>query len=201
MNETAGRPMTQEQALDFLRWMISEIATRPPVRGRRSSSPLIGKHTCRTIQPGFFRGSDQSERVYVCYAALTEAGYSSDEAANELQGELGNRIGQSKRGRPRTNSQSRDTLERIRNVQARVSAFAKRVRSQLGDADLERRVNHHIQTFLWLNREGIVIGSEYAPDAVQKAMLAHQRRLSRFFPLPITRRFPGHSNASEDNPE
>jgi hypothetical protein len=29
-----------------------------------------------------------------------------------------------------------------------VSAFAKRVRSEHGAADLERRVNHHIQSFL-----------------------------------------------------
>jgi hypothetical protein len=185
MNETAGRPMSQEQALDFVRWMISEVATRPPVRGRRSSSPLIGKHMARTIQPGFFRASDQSERVYVCHAALMEAGYASDDAASALQGELGSRIGQSRRGRPITNRRSRDTLDRIRNVQAMVSAFAKRVRSQHGAADLERRVNHYIQTFLWLSRERIVIGSEYAPDAAQRAMLAHRRQLSRFFRWPI----------------
>lgn len=68
-----------------------------------------------------------------------------------------------------------------------VSAFAKRVRSQLGAADLERRVNHYIQNFLSLSREGIVIGSEYAPDAVRRAMLAHQRQLSRLFGRPIWR--------------
>jgi hypothetical protein len=83
MNETAGRPMLKKQARDFMRWMISEVATRPPIRGRRSSSPLIGKHSSRTVQPGFFRVSDLSERVYVCFAALTEAGYSSDDAAND----------------------------------------------------------------------------------------------------------------------
>jgi len=187
MDETAGRPMTQEQALDFVCWMISEVATRPPVRGRRSSSPLIGKHSSRTIQPGFFRVSDLSERVYVCFAALTEAGFSSKDAGGELQGLLGDGIGQSKRGRPRVNGAPRDTLDRIRNVQAMVSAFAKRVRSQHGAADLERRVNHYIQSFLWLSREGIVIGSEYAPDAVQQMMLAHQRQLSRFFRRPIWR--------------
>jgi hypothetical protein len=187
MDETAGRPMTQEQALDFLRWMISETATRPPVRGCRSSFPLIGKHICRTIQPGSFRVSDLAERVCVCFVALTEAGYSSTNAANELQSELGDRIGQSRRGRPRINSELRDTPDRIRNVQAMVSAFAKRVRSQHGAADLERRVNHSIQTFLWLSRERIVIGSEYAPDAARRAMLAHQRQLSRFFRRPIWR--------------
>jgi hypothetical protein len=185
MDETAGRPMTQVQALDFVRWMISDVATRAPVRGRRSSSPLIGKHSSRTIQPGFFRISDLSERVCVCFAALTEAGYSSKNAAAEVQSALGDRIGQSKRGRPRINSQSRDTLDRIRNVQAMNSAFAKRVRSQHGAADLERRVNHYIQSFLWLSREGIVIGSEYAPDAARRMMLAHQRKLSRLFRRPI----------------
>jgi len=153
MNETAGRPMTQEQALDFVRWMISEVATRSPVRGRRSSSPLISKHSSRTIQPGLFRVSDLSERVYVCLAALTEAGYSSKIAPADLQSELGHRIGQSKRGRPRIHSRSRDTLDRIRNVQAMISAFAKRVRSQHGAADLERRVNHYIRTFLSLSRK------------------------------------------------
>jgi hypothetical protein len=187
MNETAGRPMPQEQALDFVRLMISETANRPPVRGRRTPYPLIGKHIARTVQPGFFRVSDLSERVCVCFAALTEARYSSDDAASVLQSELGNRIGHSKRGRPRKNSQPRDTLERIRSVQAMVSAFAKRVRSACGDADLERRVNHYIQHFLWLSREGIVIDSEYAPDAAQKGMLAHQRQLSRFFLRPIRR--------------
>src|SRR5580692_4812091 len=175
MNETAGRPMMPEQALDFVRWMISEVATRPPVRGHRNSSPLIGKHISRTVQPGFFRVSDLSERVYMCFAVLTEAGYSSDDAANDLQTVLGNRIGQSKRGRPRINSQPRDTLDKIRNVQAMISSFAKRVRSQHGAADLERRVNHYIQSFLWLSREGIVIGSEYAPDAAHQMKLAHLR--------------------------
>jgi len=145
---------------------------------------MIGKHSARTIHPGFFRVSDQSERVYVCSAALTEAGYSSDDAANALQSELGSRIGQSKRGRPRKNSQLRNTLDRMRNVQAMVGAFAKRVRSLHGAADLERRVNHYIQTFLSLSREGIVIGSEYAPDAAPRLMLAHQRRLSRLFREP-----------------
>ena len=85
MNETGGRPLPQDQALDFVRWLISETAVRPAVRGRRSSSPLIGKHMARTIQPGFFRVSDLSERVYVCFAALTEAGYSSKIAADELR--------------------------------------------------------------------------------------------------------------------
>ena len=177
--------MTQEQTLDFVRLMISEVATRPPVRGRRSSSPLIGKHSARTIQPGFFRVSDLSERVHICFAALTEAGFSSKIAADELQGMLGDRIGHSKRGRPRINSQSRDTLDRITTVQAMVSAFAKRVRLQYGAADLERRVNHHVQSFLWLSREGIVIGSEYAPDSARQMMLAHQRQLSRLFRRPI----------------
>lgn len=190
MDETAGRPMMQEQALDFMRLMISEVATRTPVRGRRSLSPLIGKHSARTIQPGFFRGSDLSERVYVCFAGLTEAGYSSKNAAAELQSELGDRIGQSKRGRPRINSDARDTLDRIRTVQAMVSAFAKRVRSQHGAADLERRVNHYIQSFLWLSRAGIVVGSEYAPDAAQQIMLAHQRQLSRLFRRPIWGNWP-----------
>ena len=185
MDESAGRPMTQEQALDFARWMISEIATRAPVRGRRSSSPLVGKHSSRTIQRGFFRISDLSERVYVCFTALIEAGCRSKDAADDLQDMLGDRIGHSKRGRPRIISQSRDGLERIRIVQAMVSAFAKRVRSQQGAADLERRVINYIQTFLWLSREGIVIGCEYAPNATQQVMLAHQRQLGRFFRRPI----------------
>lgn len=185
MEKTAGRPMGKEQALDFMRWMISEIATRPPVRGCRSSYPLIGKHICRTIQAGFFRVSDLSERVCVCFVALREAGYGSKIAANLLQSELGDRIGQSRRGRPRNNNQSRDTLDRIRNVQAMASAFAKRVRSRHGAADLERRVNHYIQAFLSLSREGALIGSEYAPDTVQKMMLAHQRQLCKPFLRPI----------------
>src|SRR5579862_1101661 len=130
MDETGRRPMMQEQALDFVRLMISEVATRTPVRSRRNSSPLISEHRARTIQPGFFRVSDLSEGVYVCFAALTEAGYSSKNAANDLQGYLGDRIGHSKRGRPRIDSDPRDTLDRLRTVQAMVSAFAKRVRSQ-----------------------------------------------------------------------
>jgi hypothetical protein len=187
MNQTAGRPMTQEQALDFARWMISEVGTRRPVRGRRSSSPLIGKHSSRTIQSGFFRVSDLSERLYVCFVALTEAGYSSNDAANDLQGMLGDRFGQSKRGRPRVNGDPSEILERVTNVQARVSAFAKRVRSQHGIAELERRANHYIQTFLWLRREGAVTGSQYAPDAAQQMMLAHQHQLGRLFRRPIRR--------------
>jgi len=184
MDETGRRPMMQEQALDFVRLMISEVATRTPVRSRRNSSPLISEHRARTIQPGFFRVSDLSERVYVCFAALTEAGYSSKNAANDLQGYLGDRIGHSKRVRLRIDSDPRDTLDRLRTVQAMVSAFAKRVRSQHGAADLERRVNSYIQHFLWLRREGILIGFEYAPDAAQRMMLAHQRQLSRLFRRP-----------------
>ena len=182
--------MTKEKVLDFVRWMIADVATRPPVRGRRSSSPLIGEHSARTMQPGFFRVSDLSERMYVCFAALTEAGYSSKVAAAELQRELGYRIGQSKRGRPRINSQSPDTMDRMRNVQAAVSAFAKRVSSQHGAADLATRVNHYTQTFLWLSREGILSGSEYAPDAAQRMMLAHQRQLSWLFRRPTWGNWP-----------
>ncbi len=37
--------------------------------------------------------------------------------------------------------------------------------------------------------EGIVIGCEYAPDAAQRGMLAHQRQLGAFFRWPI-RGFP-----------
>jgi len=187
MDKTAGRPMTQEQALDFARWMISEVAARTPVRGRRSSSPLIGKHSCRTIEPGSFRVSDLSERVYVCFAALTEAGCNSNNAASDLQCVLGDRIGQSKRGRPRINSQPRDTLDRVTTVQAMVSAFAKRVRSHHRAAELERRVNYYIQSLLGLSREGAVIGSEYAPDAAQRMMLAHQQQLTKLFRRPNLR--------------
>jgi hypothetical protein len=181
MDETAGRPMPQDQALDFVRWMISEVGSRLPVRGRRNSAPLIAKHSSRTIQPGVFRVSDLSEHVYVCFAALTEAGYSSKNAAAELQGELGDRIGQSRRGRPRISRQPRDTLDRIRSVQAMVSAFAKRVRSKYGAAELDWRVNVYIQSYLWLCRQGIVIGSEYAPDSAHRMMAAHQRALTRLF--------------------
>jgi hypothetical protein len=187
MDENTGRPMTQEQAGDFARWMISEVAKRRPVRGRISRLPLIGKHSSRTIQPGFFRVSDLSERLYVCFVALIDAGYGSTDAASDLQDMLGHGFGQSKRGRRRVKGDPTDTLDKIRNVQARVSAFAKRVRSQHGPGELERRVNHYIETFLWLSREGIVIGSEYARDAAQKMMLAHQRQLGRLFRRPIRR--------------
>jgi hypothetical protein len=184
MEAPAGRPLTKEEAQDFVRWMIAEVATRAPVRGRRSSSPLIGEHSARTIQPGFFRVSDLSERAYVCFEVLKEAGYTSTNAANDLQSELGDRIGRSKRGRPRINSQSRDTLDKITNVLAMIGAFAKRVRSQHGPADLERRVGHYIQTFLRLRREGVLIGSKYAPDAALRMMLAHQRHLDGLFRRP-----------------
>ena len=74
MDGIAGRPMTREQALDFTRLMISEVATRPAVRGRRSSSPLIGKHSSRTVQAGFFRGSDLHEHVCVCFFCADRSG-------------------------------------------------------------------------------------------------------------------------------
>jgi hypothetical protein len=100
--------LTKEQALDFMRWMISEVATRPAARGRKTSSPLVGKHSSRPIQPGFFWALDVSERVYFCFAALIKAGDGSDNAANELQIELNDRIGQSKRG-GRESTVSRET--------------------------------------------------------------------------------------------
>lgn len=173
--------MQPDEAKDFVRWVISELATRPPVRGRKNSSPLVGKHAARTIESGSFRVSDLSEREYVCFVALREAGYSSKGAAGELEEVLGDRVAQSNRGRPRVNSSPRDMIDRLRNVQAMVSEFGRRVRSQLGDAELERRVDFYIRAFQELRKAGIVIGSEFVPDAAQQMILAHQRRLNVFF--------------------
>ena len=132
---------TEEEAEQFVFWVLfgPAIAKRTGQRSRRTKKPLMGMFEC--IQGKCpYRGSNFTERLYVAFAALREAGYSSKLACCILADipSVRTHLGHSRRGRLsklRMSDSGERRAETIRGLCARFKSPFKQelLRMRVGD--------------------------------------------------------------------
>jgi hypothetical protein len=166
--------LSREEAQDFVHWVLSEVATRPP--SKHQKAPLVAKHISRQILPKYLRGSDLSERVYASAETLRRAGYAQKEALPIVAQSAQKYLGKSRRGRPSAKTTKRDFMSTVQSVRSMMNAFAKRKQYT------ERAVDWWVGRFVWGRREGAIRGSEYDPDfgrRTHQALLQWKQQLRR----------------------
>ena len=89
----------------FVNWVLDpgNVATRSSSPDGHQELPMQGRHVSRGPQVMHLRGSDLSERVYVCVKVLEQKGFTNQAACNEVAKVLDWKwkSGKTKRGRPR----------------------------------------------------------------------------------------------------
>ena len=151
-------------ALDCAAWILSDVATRPVSKSKHQQLPLRGRHICRATPPGYCRGSDLKERIYVAFRVLERSGRGKQDAYCTVADLAASHLGKSRRGRPTRGE--RDLFSKMKTV----ASLVRRFRQETPAA--ENHVNFQIDQFLWLRRAGIVCGSEYVENSGEKMMEA-----------------------------
>jgi len=154
--------LSEKDALDFVVWTLSDIARRPSSTTKHQKLPVRSHHMAMYPEPGYLRGSDLSERLYVCVKVLKRAGFTNRDACLEVAEKIYHILGRSRRGRPRKIKGERDLDSWAKAIAARVSAFGRRHQYVAG------LVDYRIGNFLFLRKAEMVRGSEYTPDSGQK---------------------------------
>jgi hypothetical protein len=121
----------------FVSFVLSDEARRSGSRGHRPRMPMEGPYISIQGQTTYLRGTDRSERVYVCVRSLELAGESNYEACRIVARYLDSRLGNSSRGRPRESSRDRDFLDKVETVRSLFNAFKRRhpFKAQLPERD------------------------------------------------------------------
>ena len=109
----------------FVAFVASDEATRPGARGHRQKFPMRGRHVTWSGQ-SYLRGSDRSERIYVCVRALEYAGESNQQACRFVAPWWTSKLGKSRRGRPRRSARSRDLLDTVETIRSLYNKFKSR---------------------------------------------------------------------------
>lgn len=139
--------LSPADALDCAAWILSDVASRPVSKSRHQHLPLRGKHICRATPPGYCRGSDLKEQIYVAFRVLERSGQRKQDAYCTIADLAASHLGNSRRGR-RTRGE-RDLFSKMKTV----ASMARQFRQGMGAA--ENLVNFRIGQFLWLRRAGI----------------------------------------------
>jgi|GEM_PF-5084654 len=150
--------LTSKDVLDFVVWTLSNVARRSPSKTKHQNRPFRSEHFLMQPQPGYLRGSDLSERLFVCVKALELSGYTNKHACVTVAECCGDLVGKSKRGRRSTDTRERDLLSKAQSIRTRVNVFGRRQEYTVG------LVDYRIGQFLHLRRAGVVCGSKYVPD-------------------------------------
>jgi hypothetical protein len=156
--------LSAKEALDCVTWMLSDIARRPSSTSKHQKMPLRSNHMAMYPGPGYLRGSDLSERLYVCVRVLERVGYTIRNACLEIGDKTAHLLGNSKRGRPRTIEGGRDIDSRAKAIATRVRQFALGRRQAYAAGLVDYRIDH----FLFLRKAGVICGSEYIQDSGQR---------------------------------
>jgi hypothetical protein len=156
--------LSPADALDCAAWILSDVAIRPVSKSKHQQLPLRGKHICRATPPGYCRGSDLKERIYVAFRVLDRSGQGKQDAFYTVADLAASHLGNSRRGR-RTRGE-RDLFSKMKTVASMVRQFRH------GTGASENLVNFRIGQFLWLRRAGIVRGSQYVENSGERMMEA-----------------------------
>jgi len=159
--DSTGQKLSPADARDCAAWILSDLATRPPSKTKHQQHALRGKHICKQPPPGYCRGSDRTECVYVAVRILERSGQKKKQAYCEVDTLAGHLLGKSRRGKPR--------IVGIRDEAAKLKTIASLARSfQKIHPDAETLVDCRTDRFLMLRRAGILRGSSYAENSGQK---------------------------------
>jgi hypothetical protein len=101
----------------FVRYVLSDEATRTPAKNRHQNNPLNGIHIGYGIRCGF-RGSDRAERIFVCITALVSMESDLNSACVYVAGLLENELGKSRRGRPSGRQRSGELSNKVETVRS-----------------------------------------------------------------------------------
>ena len=153
--------LSPAEALDCAAWILSDVASRPVSKSKHQQLALRGKHVCKTTPPGYCRGSDLKECIYVAFRVLERSGQGKKEACCQVAELAAEHLGKSRRGRPRTRGE-RDLFSKMKTVASMVKAF----RQQTSDA--ESLVNFRADLFLLYRGAGIIRGSQYVENSGEK---------------------------------
>lgn len=156
-----GPELSPADAVDCAKWILSDIARRPRSKSKHQQQPLRGEHICKQPSPGYFRGSDLTERIYVAVRVLERSGHGKKEAYCQVAALAGDLLGKSRRGKPRTRGE-RDVFSKMKTVASLVRRFHK------VHPDAESLVDYRTDQFLLLRRAGVLCGSEYVENSGQK---------------------------------
>jgi hypothetical protein len=158
---SSPRVLSPADALDCAAWILSDVATRPASKSKHQLLGLRGKHICKTAPAGYCRGSDLKECIYVAFRVLERSGQRKKEACCQVAELATERLGKSRRGRPRIRGE-RDLFSKMKTVASMVKAFSQRA------SNAERLVNFRTDLFLLSKGAGIIRGSQYVENSGEK---------------------------------
>jgi hypothetical protein len=152
--------LSPAEALDCAAWILSDVASRPVSKSKHQRLALRGKHVCKTTPPGYCRGSDLKECIYVAFRVLERSGQRKQDAYCTVADLAASHLGKSRRGR-RTRGE-RDLFSKMKTVASMVKAF----RQQRSDA--ESLVNFRTDRFMLFRKAGIIRGSQVVENSGEK---------------------------------
>jgi len=117
-------PLSRKEAISLAEVILQQEARRSVQRGQHSDEPIRGDFICYSSRSTWRRGSDRVERVYAAVELLQRSGLTNKEASLEVAAMLGQRIGNSGRGRKRR--RPLDELHRAETVRALYNDFKNR---------------------------------------------------------------------------
>jgi hypothetical protein len=110
----------------FLAWMLDpgNVARRAPGKGKHQTQTMNGRHTGRG-SPTHMRGSDLTERVWVCVRFLELRSYTNKVACVMVAEALDWKWseGKSRRGRPRTVQEARGYSANVQTVRTLANSY------------------------------------------------------------------------------
>ncbi len=153
---TSAISFSRLDALDFVRWTLSEVATRAP--SKHQGAPFVSEHMARQTEPRYMRGSDLSERLFVSVEVLLQSGFARKEALVIVTERAKKFLGKTRRGRPRVGRTGRDFVSTLESVRSMVNAFVRRKRYP------EDAVDRWVGKFFWERKMGVIRGAEFVPE-------------------------------------
>ena len=110
----------------FVQYVLSDEAIRPPARiTKHQKRPLEGIHIGYQVRCRF-RGSDRSERIFVCITAFTSMGFTLKSALVRVAELLKNELGKSRRGRPSGSPRTEELMNKAGTVRSIFNSRSKR---------------------------------------------------------------------------
>ena len=156
-----SRELSPTESKDCAAWILSDVARRPVSKSKRQQQALRGKHICKQPPPGYFRGSDLTECIYVAVRVLERSGHGKKQAYCHVADLADHLLGKSRRGRLRTRGE-RDAFSKMKTIAAMVKRFRQ------FHPYAEMLVDCRTDRFLWLRKTGIISGSQYVENSGQK---------------------------------
>ena len=123
----------------FLRFLLLNVATRPPSASGHQTLPIRGRFCEYGFPTPGMRGSDLTRRIYACVRLLELTGETNWQACKRVADYLQDRLARPKRGRRPKCSAPRDLLNQADTVRSLYNHIKRhhRWKEKLSERDLE----------------------------------------------------------------